>query len=80
MKKEPAAWLRTTADDPQPYLRIGSHAALLRNKRYTTWARTEHLTGPALASPATSDPFGYTADAEGIQNVFFGANTGHAAG
>jgi hypothetical protein len=71
---------RTTgpADNPQPYLGLASHAALLRNKRYTTWAHTDHVTFNAGAPLAASDPFGYTADAQGLQNIFFRATNGHA--
>jgi hypothetical protein len=64
----------------QPFLTIGNHLALLRNKQFSRQVSDIQLSSaPGLAQPA-GDPFAYVFDDRGGQNVVFRAADGHVHG
>jgi hypothetical protein len=70
--------LRTLPDvsPPQPYLGIGLHAALLRNKAYWRSVYTADLNALTGAPQAAGDPFGFELVASAVQDVIFRATNG----
>jgi hypothetical protein len=59
--------------NPQPYLTIGNHSALLANKRYFKPVTNSDLTSGSLSPSAAGDPFGYVFDAQHAQNIVYRA-------